>query len=121
MRNAGHERHAALGLVRLHSLLAHESRERGLVGNERRGEVVPLARERGRRHAREHEVVHRAEEAQPEIPRCLVAEDRARRARILGEPAGQVAVDRRAEQREVLRLAAEDVPLIVAGRPAAAV
>ena len=55
----------------------------------------------------------RAEEAQAEIPDALVAEDRARRARILGEPAGQMAVDRRAEHREVLRLAAKDLRLRV--------
>ena len=52
-----------------------------------------------------------AEEAQSEIPRGVVAEDRVRGARILGEMPGEPAVDRRAEHREVLRLPAEDVRL----------
>jgi hypothetical protein len=56
-------------------------------------------------------VMDGAEEAKPEIPRCVIAENRSGRAWILGELPGQPGVDRRAELLEVLGLAAEDLRL----------
>ncbi len=64
-------------------------------------------------------MVHRSEEPEPEVPGGVIAEDRARGARILGEPPGEEAVDRRAEQRKVLCLTAEDVSLQLARGQAA--
>ena len=64
-------------------------------------------------------MVDGGEEPQPDVPRIVVAEDRAYRARILGESFGKARVDRRAELLEVLGLSAECLALAVFERQAA--
>ena len=64
-------------------------------------------------------MVNRPEETEAEIPGRVVAEDRVRRSGILGEAGGEATVDRRAEEREVLRLAAEDLRRRFGGAQAA--
>src|SRR6185312_6947692 len=106
LEEGGQKRVAALHLVRLHRLLAHEAGEEPTLRLERRAEVRPVAGERIRLDARELEVVHAAEETQRQVPAQVV--DEVVDERLGCAAARQARVDRRALLLEMLRLVAED-------------
>jgi hypothetical protein len=108
------QRVAALNLVRLHRLLAHEARQELPPGLQRGTEVLPLARERVRLDPAELEVVHAAEEPQGRVPAQLVND--VVDQRLGSATAGEVRVDRRALLLEMLRLMTEDRAPVREGR-----
>ncbi len=106
-------------LVRLDTLLAEEPRQRARVLVERRREVVEVAAQSAGCDPREDVMVHGGEQAQPDVPRRVVADDASSGFGVLGEVLSQPGVHGRAELREMGRLQAEVLRLRLRGAQAA--